>query len=109
MTNSLVLIARLKGLPSLSDPQTLAGATIKRIAIGEPNSVPAGIYGKEVLTRLGIWDVVQAKLVFGADVRATLAYVESGEVDVGIVYKPMQRSANWLRCFINFPIRAIVQ
>ena len=103
LTNSLVLIAHLKGLPSLSDPQTLAGATIKRIAIGEPNSVPAGIYGKEVLTRLGIWDVVQAKLVFGADVRATLAYVESGEVDMGIVYKTDAAISELVKVLYQFP------
>lgn len=103
LTNSLVLIAPLKGLPSFSDPQMLATPTIKRIAMGEPNSVPAGIYGREALSRLGIWEAVQEKLVPGADVRATLAYVESGEVDVGIVYKTDAVFSESVKVLYQFP------
>ena len=88
LNNRLVLIAPVDsalchdGCTGLL-PQDL----IRRIAIGEPNSVPAGIYGKEALIYLGVWDAVQPKLIPSTDVRSTLAYVESGEVDVGIVYQ----------------------
>lgn len=103
LTNSLVLIAPLKGLSSFSELQMLAGSTIERIAIGEPNSVPAGIYGREALSRLGIWEAVQEKLVLGVDVRATLAYVESGEVDVGIVYKTDAAISESVKVIYQFP------
>ena len=76
LTNSLVMVAPIDNSPQFSEPQELTQAHIRRIAIGEPNSVPAGIYGKEALTRLGIWSDVEPKLIPGADVRAALAYVE---------------------------------
>jgi len=54
--------------------------------MGEVNSVPAGKYGKEALTKLGVWDAV-APHVAGADnVRSALALVERGEAPYGIVY-----------------------
>lgn len=60
-----------------------------RLAMGEPKSVPAGTYAQEVLEHLGIYDrLTEAKeIVFANDVRQVLAYVETGEVDVGLVYK----------------------
>ena len=104
LTNSLVLIAPLKSLPSFSELQMLAGPSINQIAIGEPNSVPAGIYGREILSRLGIWEAVQEKLVLGINVRAVLAYVEAGEVDVGIVYKTDAAISELVKEIYRFPI-----
>ena len=103
LTNSLVLIAPFKKLPSFAEPQMLTESTVKRIAIGEPNSVPAGAYGREALSRLGIWADIQHKLVLGANVRATLAYVESGEVDVGIVYKSDAAISETVKVIHQFP------
>lgn len=103
LANSLVLIAPLNDLPSFVEPQTLAESSINRIAIGEPNSVPAGAYGREALIRLGIWQDVQHKLVLGTNVRATLAYVESGEVDVGIVYKSDAAISEAVKVIHQFP------
>jgi molybdate transport system substrate-binding protein len=57
-----------------------------RLAMGEPNSVPAGKYGKEALTRLGIWDGIAPKVAGADSVRAALALVERGEAPYGIVY-----------------------
>ena len=58
----------------------------KLIAMGEPASVPAGEYGRQVLTALGLWERVQTRLVFAKDVRHVLTYVENGDADAGIVY-----------------------
>lgn len=87
LNNRLVLVAPVNSPLSVTQVEMLAQNSIRRIAIGEPHSVPAGIYGREALTHLGVWDAVQPKLIPGADVRSTLAYVESGEVDVGVVYQ----------------------
>lgn len=57
------------------------------LSIGQPETVPAGKYGKETLTHLKLWDKVQAKIMFAKDVRQVLAYVESGNVDAGLVYR----------------------
>ncbi|MDE0184007.1 MAG: molybdate ABC transporter permease subunit [Candidatus Poribacteria bacterium] len=103
LTNSLVLIAPLNGIPSASDPRMLVTPPIERIAIAEPHSVPAGIYGREALLRLGIWEDVQSKFILGTDVRSTLAYVESGEVDVGIVYKTDAAISKSVKAIYQFP------
>jgi molybdate transport system substrate-binding protein len=58
----------------------------KSMSIGQPETVPAGKYGKETLTSLKLWDRVKGKVMFAKDVRQVLAYVESGNVDAGLVY-----------------------
>ena len=85
LSNELVLIAgqdsRLTGFDGLT------GADIKKIGIGTPETVPAGSYAKEALTTLKLWDKIQTKLVQAKDVRQVLTYVETGNVDAGLVYK----------------------
>lgn len=60
---------------------------VKKIAVGEPKSVPAGKYADEVFTSLGIKDAVTSKLVFAKDVKEVLAWSVSGNTDVGFAYK----------------------
>jgi len=83
--NELVLVAgkdsKLNAFDGLKD------ATVKKIAIGTPESVPAGQYAKDTLTTLGMWDQLQPKLIQAKDVRSVLNYVETGEVDAGLVYR----------------------
>lgn len=59
----------------------------KTIAIGTPESVPAGKYAKEMMENMGIWKDIEKKMIFAKDVRQVLTYVETGNVDAGIVYK----------------------
>ncbi|MFS0865427.1 molybdate ABC transporter substrate-binding protein [Fredinandcohnia sp. 179-A 10B2 NHS] len=56
------------------------------ISIGIPESVPAGKYAKEALENSNLWDRIEDKLIFAKDVRQVLTYVETGNVDAGIVY-----------------------
>ncbi len=56
------------------------------IAIGDPESVPAGQYAKEALTALGLWDQVAAKASFGTNVTEVLNWVAEGSADAGVVY-----------------------
>ena len=58
-----------------------------RLAMAEPNSVPAGIYGKAALIKLGVWDLVAGRVAGAENVRAALALVARGEAPLGIVYK----------------------
>ena len=85
LTNRLVLITPKNGV-ALSDFKQLTDARIKKIAIGEPKSVPVGQYTQEMLTKIGLWQQLQPKLVLGNNVRQVLTFVESGNVDAGIVY-----------------------
>lgn len=59
----------------------------ERIALGQPDSVPAGIYAKQSLTNLTVWDTVKKKIASTNSVRVALALVERGEAGLGIVYK----------------------
>lgn len=56
------------------------------IAVGDPQSVPAGQYAKEALTSLGIWNQVESKASFGTNVTEVLNWVKEGSADAGIVY-----------------------
>lgn len=58
-----------------------------RLAMGQVDSVPAGKYGKEALTSLGVWDTVEGHVAQADNVRAALALVATGEAPLGIVYQ----------------------
>ncbi|HHG3569362.1 TPA: molybdate ABC transporter substrate-binding protein [Vibrio parahaemolyticus] len=58
-----------------------------RLALGNPTSVPAGMYAKESLTTLGVWKEIQTKIAPAKNVRLALALVERGEAPLGVVYK----------------------
>lgn len=57
-----------------------------RLAVGDPSNVPAGLYARQALTRLGAWSGVQARLAPAENVRSALLLVERGEAPAGIVY-----------------------
>lgn len=75
----------------------LADGVVKLIALGDPGSVPAGDYGRQVLRALGVWDNIQPKLVLAKDVRQVLTYVETGNADAGIVYATDARESAKIR------------
>jgi len=84
--NRLVLIvpaAEKLGVKVLND---LKWPGIGKIALGNPETVPAGRYAQEALTRLGLWGALAPKFIFGESVRQVLDYVARGEVDAGLVY-----------------------
>jgi len=83
--NSLVLIIPRNRLQVFAI-QDLQKAEVRRIAVGESRSVPAGQYAEEALKNLELWPVLQKKLVPAANVRQVLTYVETANVDAGFVY-----------------------
>jgi molybdate transport system substrate-binding protein len=68
-------------------PGDLVGPQVKRIAVGDPASVPAGVYARRYLQRIDLWTSVQPKLVPLGSVRLALAAVANGAVDAAIVYR----------------------
>lgn len=74
-----------------------------RLAMAEPNSVPAGKYGRQALTRLGVWNAVAPKVASGESVRAALALVERGEAPYGIVYATDAMASKAVRIVGVFP------
>jgi len=83
--NSVVLIVP-KGKGGISSFQDLARPEVKHIAVGEPQTVPAGKYAQEVLTHFQLYEQLKPKFVLAKDVRQVLTYVITGNVDAGIVY-----------------------
>jgi molybdate transport system substrate-binding protein len=90
--NSVVLIVP-KGASAPADFRDLTNTRIKVIAIGDPQSVPAGSYAKQVLTHFGLYEGLRPKFVFAKDVRQVLTYVETGNADAGIVYATDARTS----------------
>jgi molybdate transport system substrate-binding protein len=84
--NGLVLVVPASNPAQLSAPQDLAAGRVERVAMGDPESVPAGTYARDALIALDLWDSVQPKAVYTMDVRQALLYAERAEVDAAIVY-----------------------
>lgn len=87
LSNTLVVVVPSDSKLQIEGGKTLADAGVAKIAFADPKAVPAGIYGKEWLTKLNLWDKVEPKVIATENVRAALAAVESSNVDAGIVYK----------------------
>src|SRR5918996_2944852 len=87
LSNQLVIIVPADSKLALSSAKDLLKADVKKIALAEPSSVPVGVYTSKYLTDEGLWNQVKPKIVPVQDVRATLASVESSNVEAGFVYK----------------------
>ena len=103
-SNGLVLIG-----PATSNDVSLTADGIShalgggRIAVGLTNAVPAGIYAKEALIHLGLWDQFDGQLAEVDNVRAALALVARGQAPLGIVYATDARISDAVRVVANFP------
>jgi molybdate transport system substrate-binding protein len=103
--NALVLIAPKDSALALRiSPGFPLAASLGdgRLAMGDPDHVPAGIYGKAALEKLGVWQQVASRLARAEDVRGALAYVERGEAAAGIVYATDAARAE-VRVVATFP------
>lgn len=87
LSNQLVIIVPADSKLVISSPKDLLRPELKKIGLAEPTSVPVGVYTQKYLEGEGLWDKVRQKVVPLLDVRATLASVESGNVEAGFVYK----------------------
>lgn len=106
LRNVLVLVAprssttKLAIRPGFPLAQALGSG---RLAIADPKGVPAGIYAKQALTRLGVWNSVAGKLAPAENVRAALALVSRGATPLGIVYATDVRAEPRVRAVATFP------
>jgi molybdate transport system substrate-binding protein len=87
LSNRLAVVVPADSALAVGGAADLAHAAVKRLALANPDAVPAGRYARAWLEKSGVWDKVRERVVPGADVRATLALVESGAVDAGLVYR----------------------
>ena len=94
--NQLVVVVAIAP-PRSRAVHALAADGIRRIAIGDPAAVPAGVYAKGYLERLGLWERLSPKIVPVTNVRAALTAVENGSADAALVYETDARVTPCLR------------
>ncbi|MEW6322733.1 MAG: molybdate ABC transporter substrate-binding protein [Acidobacteriota bacterium] len=90
LSNRLVVVVgpgRVDGFQRMpKGPGDLADANLRRLAMGNPESVPAGVYGRRWLERAGVWEAVRAKVIPFPTVRAALSAAAEGRAEAAIVY-----------------------
>jgi molybdate transport system substrate-binding protein len=104
LSNQLVIIVPADSRLSIVSPEDLLKAEVKKIALAESSSVPVGIYTRRYLEGEGVWDKVKGKVVPVLDVRATLASVESGNVEAGFVYKTDSAMSKKVKVAFEVPV-----
>jgi molybdate transport system substrate-binding protein len=87
LKNDLVLIVPKSSSLEIKSLSDLTKSEVSKLSIGTPETVPAGNYAKEALVTKKLWKSVQTKIVYANDVRQVLDYVETGNVDAGLVYR----------------------
>jgi molybdate transport system substrate-binding protein len=105
LADKLVLITP-KGEEKVKSFADLASPGVGKVAIGDPATVPAGEWAKETLVNLGLWEKVQPKLVLAKDVQQVKAYVETGSVDVGLVWRSTAVTTAKVRIAAEAPEKA---
>ncbi|MEI6861538.1 MAG: molybdate ABC transporter substrate-binding protein, partial [Verrucomicrobiota bacterium] len=103
-SNALVIVVAAEDGVKITAPADLANAAVRRLALAEPQTVPAGIYAKEYLQKINLWKAVIDKTVPTDNVRAALAAVESGNVDAAIVYKTDALISKKVRVAFEVPL-----
>ena len=106
LSNTLVIVVPFDGTLKIHSAADLASGEVQKIAISQPSSVPVGIYSKEYLTKLGLWDKLAPKVVPTQNVRASLAAVESGNVEAGFVYKTDALISKKVKVAYEIPMNA---
>lgn len=106
LSNTLVLVVPRDSPLRIASPRDLAGPKVRAVALAQPDSVPAGIYAREYLQLLGIWGQVTPRVVPTENVRGALSAVESGNVDVGVVYRTDARISKQVRIAFEVPASA---
>lgn len=103
LSNLLVAVA-LKDSPlSISSAADLTNAAVTRIAIADPQAVPNGVYARQYLEKQGLWRKLTTKVIPTENVRGSLQAVESGNVEVAIVYKSDAQISKKVKVLFEVP------
>ena len=93
LSNRLVVVVPSDRTGTVTKPRDLMEPSMERIALGDPEAVPAGVYARQYLESLGLWDALAGRIVPASSVRAALRAVEAGTVEAGIVYRTDVRAS----------------
>lgn len=101
--NKLVLVVPQNSSLNIADFKDLNSPMVKQFGMGAPETVPAGEYAKQVFTKLHIWDDVKGKAVLSKDVVTVLHYVETGNVDAGVIFSTVAMTSNKVKIVATAP------
>jgi molybdate transport system substrate-binding protein len=107
LSNQLVIVVPVVPADTavtMTSVATLLEPKFARIAIGNPDGVPVGVYARAYLESVGLWDPIRHRVVPTRNTRAALATVESGTVDAGIVYRTDARSSSGVTVVFEVPV-----
>lgn len=99
--NQLVLITNKEKPANITGMEDLTSNDVSKIAIGIPDSVPAGMYAKQTFQNLGLWKDAAPKLIQTKDVSQVLTYVETGNIDAGLVYLTDALASNKIKMILT--------
>ncbi|ADE37333.1 molybdate ABC transporter substrate-binding protein [Methanohalophilus mahii] len=105
--NCLVMIVPA-GINQIENIEDLDSEGITKIALGNPETAPVGLYAKQGLEEAGLWKAIEGKTIFAENVKQVLVYVERGEVDAGFVYMTDAQTSesNKIRIVGEVPVNA---
>ncbi|HEX5021515.1 MAG TPA: molybdate ABC transporter substrate-binding protein, partial [Candidatus Binatia bacterium] len=103
LSNQLVIVVPADSKLAIVSPKDLLKPEVKKIALADPTAVPAGVYSSKYLNDEGLWDKLKGKIVPVLDVRATLAAVESANVEAGFVYRTDAAISNKVKVVYQVP------
>jgi molybdate transport system substrate-binding protein len=101
LSNRLVVVVPVDSKQKIASAAELRG--MKRLTLADPAAVPAGLYAKVWLEKVGVWKELEPRVVPALDVRAALAAVEAGRVDAGIVYATDAAQSKRVRVVLTVP------
>jgi molybdate transport system substrate-binding protein len=101
LSNRLVVVVPSAAATGMARAEDLVA--VRRLALGDPEAVPAGVYARQWLEKRGLWERVRGRVVPTLDVRAALAAVESGNADAGIVYRTDAAISKRVRVALEVP------
>lgn len=104
LSNHLVIVVPADSKLAIASPKDLLKPDVKKIALADPAAVPVGVYTSRYLAEEGLWERLKSKIVPVLDVRATLASVESANVEAGFVYKTDAATSNKVKVVYKVPL-----
>ncbi len=104
LSNTLVLVRPAAGSSSVEGPEDLARPEVRRVALGNPGTVPAGVYARQWLEGRQLWEAVAPKVVPTLTVRAALAAVRAARADAGVVYATDARTEPGVQVVYRVPM-----
>lgn len=104
LSNTLAIVLSAENTMPFPSAASLTNPAIRRIALAEPKTVPAGVYAREFLIAQKLWSAVEPRIIPTVNVRAALAAVESGNVESAIVYQTDARISKKVRVAHEVPL-----